>query len=92
MADEIKPGDRAMLVWGCCPLTRRYIGRVFLIDAIFTPVTDYVHIKNCGCMFGSMPLASHSEGPNTGIPVTWLRKMPPDDEQKTKEKEKELVD
>jgi hypothetical protein len=73
----IKPNDRVMLVWGCCPEIRRYIGWVATIAAI-SPRRSCC--KFCGKITDG-PLAEFSEARGQGyIPIAWLRKLPPDDE------------
>lgn len=76
---DLKAGDQAMLVWGCCPEFRGYIGWVATVAAI--------HSRGCVCKFcgqkttGSIPIAEFSDARGQGyIPVAWLRKLPPADE------------
>lgn len=78
MSEQINPGDEVMLVWACCADTRRkFIGWRGVVHAI----TDdrYTSCKSCNrVIYPKDKMADIDLGI---IPLTWLKKMPPDGEQ-----------
>jgi len=80
MSSEIKAGDRVMLVWGCCAVVRRSIGSQYTVFCIYTPQRDRILVTDCGCYIAQQQMAVHLPEPGAGVPLSWLRKMPPDAE------------
>lgn len=79
-----------MLVFACCPGGRRHIGWVGEVEAVAN-LPDKA--SKCFCDYSTGgPHAAVTIVGRGWIPSVWLRKLPPDNEFKTKEKEKELVD
>ena len=71
MAD-LQPGDRAMLVCGCCAQVRSFIVRIVVVGGPIDP-DGSVRCRTC---------ETRTKGPNVPIedghiPLSWLRKQPP---------------
>lgn len=78
MSDQIGVGDRVMLVWGCCSGIRREIGWTGTVSGIIEMrgICAHCHHRIPG------PHAAFDEcEANSGIPLAWLRKLPPDSER-----------
>lgn len=69
----------AMIVWGCCPAARRYIGTVVEVKSV---ETDSASCPRCGheTVHGRLAVIDFN-GPTGLVPVAWLRKMPPPEER-----------
>lgn len=77
-------GDRVMVVWGCCAKNRRkYFGTCFTIAALKKADS---WCPPCGVIEPNCAVALTGEKTRTGhpigLPVSWLIKMPPDEELK----------
>ena len=75
-----------MLVWGCCPESRRCIGAVGTVDGFGRPGNWYCEDCNRDVHDDAM---AHSD---FGFaPVSWLKKMPPDGERVEEREESEVA-
>lgn len=78
MSDQIKTGDRAMLVYAGCACVTQWIGDISEVRGV---IVGRAYCTSCANETVFAPHADINLGGAWGpIPVTWLLKLPPDAE------------
>lgn len=79
MSEPIKVGDKVMLVYGACADIVQYIGTVFEVRRV-----RFDRARCVVCWHTTAP-GTHVEIELNGgwgpIPISWVRKMPPDSDR-----------
>lgn len=81
----LKAGDKAMVVWGCCEQARKLIGLITTIESLCEIPT---HCMTCNSVLPKN-FARFESGKY--FPVSWLIRMPPDEDQKDRIHEDDTV-
>lgn len=88
MSEPIKPGDMVMLIWACCALGRSHIGWVGEVEGL-------VECKSVRCSCRHVTCGRHAwitiDGGRGVVPLSWLRKMPPQGERQDVQREEEIA-